>query len=399
MYFINRYLIGICSCICTLVSTQQIKAQGIIVDSQVLLEEQVNPDILIVDRLWADYLNSHPDSLYNNQHWCKRDKEKYKSYDLLKSEGLLEIYDIAKDGYVKNLVLSIIPHDGIYDIRSMFYWMNGSVPYILAITHVYACKEEGSFKLTNCLGYYTGSWKKKTVGRIHYIYNPDYNFNRRKAEEANLFLSEMEDIFNCSIGDITVYISKDGKETNRIKGFDYTIVETTEAEDLVDESATTDIDNSIIYSNATKGELYIHEMMRLILPSYPDCHWLFSQGIAEYFNTESRMLGHSHKELFSKLDDYLNSHTEINLGDLNLYSIGNITHPRYLLGMVMVYLTMKKGGFPLLKDGMRYGSGNEDIYRFFYDRLGIDRESIDKEFRNLIHEFAMRGFPTVSLID
>ena len=66
---------------------------------------------------------SSPDSLYNNPYWNCRDKEKYKSYDLLRSEGYLELYGLAKYGELKNLVLSIKPlNDDYYDIHSMYYW-------------------------------------------------------------------------------------------------------------------------------------------------------------------------------------------------------------------------------------------------------------------------------------
>ncbi|MCI1785690.1 MAG: hypothetical protein LKI59_06090 [Bacteroidales bacterium] len=97
-------------------------AQQIHSDSEVEVENQKNQDIVKINKLWKDYLMSNPDSLYDNPYWNKADKEKYKSYDLLRSEGYLELYGLANYGVLKNLVLSIKPlDDKYYDIHSMYY--------------------------------------------------------------------------------------------------------------------------------------------------------------------------------------------------------------------------------------------------------------------------------------
>lgn len=82
-------------------------AQQISSNSLVQIENQKNPDIVEVNKLWHDYLLSSPDSLYDNPYWNCRDKEKYRSYDLLRSEGTLALYRLANYGELKNLVLSI----------------------------------------------------------------------------------------------------------------------------------------------------------------------------------------------------------------------------------------------------------------------------------------------------
>ncbi len=40
-------------------------------------------------KLWSNYLKSNPDEINNNPNWLNSDKETYRSYDLLKSEGFL----------------------------------------------------------------------------------------------------------------------------------------------------------------------------------------------------------------------------------------------------------------------------------------------------------------------
>lgn len=61
-----------------LVLCVDLHAQQIISNSLVETENQKNPDIVKINQLWADYLMSSPDSLYNNPYWNCRDKRNIK---------------------------------------------------------------------------------------------------------------------------------------------------------------------------------------------------------------------------------------------------------------------------------------------------------------------------------
>lgn len=248
------------------------KTSGIGCYSQVLLENQINPDIPAVAKLWEEYLNSRPDSLYDNPYWNEADKARYTSYDLLRSEGYFHLYQQAATTGLDNLVLSIVPltdNGDCYDIRSMFYWQNEQVPYVVAIAHVLARKDEqGEFKLANWLHWYSREWRVKQVGHITYHYYPGYKFDESKAEKANQFLAMLRDKFELPEEEVTVYISPGWKETELLKGYDYTVAATV-VSDNSNLGGTTDIDNRIIYSNAVKGEFYEHELMRLVRNHFP----------------------------------------------------------------------------------------------------------------------------------
>ena len=70
-------------------------------------------------KLWSNYLKSNPDEINNNPNWCENDKIKYKSYDLLKSEGFLSpsLYFFQ----LNNKILSISKKENDYIIKSAFY--------------------------------------------------------------------------------------------------------------------------------------------------------------------------------------------------------------------------------------------------------------------------------------
>jgi hypothetical protein len=100
---------------------------------------------------------------------------KFSSYDLLRSEGGLVLYSLAKDfSAVKNLVLSAKPiDDRHYDIHSMYYWMNpNDCSYLLCTTHVLAFRDKsGKFVLGNWLPYYSRNWKTVNEGVITFHYH------------------------------------------------------------------------------------------------------------------------------------------------------------------------------------------------------------------------------------
>ena len=93
-----------------LVLCVDLHAQQIISNSLVETENQKNPDVVKINQLWTDYLMSSPDSLYNNPYWNCRDKENYKSYDLLRSRRdyqyatveMLGFYIIIR--YLENII-------------------------------------------------------------------------------------------------------------------------------------------------------------------------------------------------------------------------------------------------------------------------------------------------------
>ena len=384
MYFIERFCIKIlCLCIFVVISPAVMFSQQITVSTQVELTNQLNRDVVTVNQLWTDYLQiGKPDSLYNNPYWNEADKQRYVSYDLLRSEGYYKLYSLAKYGDLRNLILSVTPVADGYDIRSMYYWP-GPTPYILAITHAVAKKDEtGEFRLYNWLHHYSRDWKSKQVGKITYYYYPEYRFNKAKARRAAEFLDFLTDTFEISVDHLDIYISRGWSDTEKLKGYEYTVSSTVVND--YDLGGTTDTDNNIIYSNSTKGEFYEHEMMRLINQFYPNAHRLFLNGLSEYYTEDKMMRGVSIKEHFRRFDEYLDAHPEIDLKELDTFNAGNLAEVNYLLGLVIVDMTIDKGGYDLLKEAMKTVNTDDQMRDFIEKELGIAVEDINSTFRSII---------------
>ena len=383
-YITRSFLIKII-CLCTfgLINPVVVSSQQITVSTQVDLINQRNRDVVAVNQLWTDYLQiGNPDSLYNNPYWNDADKDRYVSYDLLRSEGYYHLYSLAEYGDLRNLILSVTPIEDGYDIRSMYYWPV-STPFILAITHCIAKRDDaGEFKLYNWLHYYSRDWKSKQVGKITYYYNPEYHFNKTKARRAEEFLDFLTDTFEIRVDHLDIYISKGWSDTEKLKGYEYTVSSTIVND--YDLGGTVDTDNNIIYSNSTKGEFYEHEMVRLINPFYPNAHRLFLNGLSEYYTEDRMMRGVSLKEHFRRFDEYLDAHPEIDLKNLDTFDAGNLAEVNYLLGLVIVNLTLEKGGYDFLKEAMRTVNTDDQMRDFITDKLGINEDDINLTFRSII---------------
>jgi hypothetical protein len=119
-----------------------VNAQGVTVNAGL---DTTNIDRKEIIKLWKDYLNSQPSEINNNPNWSEDDKNKYKSYDLLKSEGFLNpsIYAFQ----LNNKILSITKYENDYIIKSAFIYKENLDIY--AIVNVVAKKVNGKYFLTN----------------------------------------------------------------------------------------------------------------------------------------------------------------------------------------------------------------------------------------------------------
>ncbi len=356
----------------------------------------VDANIKAVYKCWENYLKSEPDSIYNNPYWNDRDKKKYLSYDLLKSEGFLSPGLYGFD--INNQVISITDIGNKYVIRSIFYWPPSERRnlYVLAIANVLAEKDDnGDFKLSNWIHHYTKSWYTKKIGIITYHYYPSYPFNIFEAEKANKLISFFKEKFDTKVDQVEYYIAENCDDIMRLKGFDYIVGMGNNYTNLC---GFCDMYNNIIYSNAKKGEYYEHELTRLINRTFPNAHGMFLNGLSDYFIEDNNKMGLPIKEHFKRMDDYLSEHPEIDMYDIeSFYLMDNVTTPSYFLALIITQATLEKGGLELLKKGLNNGYNDDDLYEFLDKELGIKRKNLNKYLRSKIHKYAYEDIKKVAL--
>jgi hypothetical protein len=136
--------------ICKLTNSQTSKI-NIIIHSRV---DTSKKEVREIVDLWTNYLNSQPDSIYDNPYWNEEEKKKYKNFDF----SIKYMYQFPSQqllNYFKPTILSIEKEGDNYNIRTLFEaeglkgYYQKSNPW--CITKLYAIKEKNQWKLKNAL--------------------------------------------------------------------------------------------------------------------------------------------------------------------------------------------------------------------------------------------------------
>lgn len=337
-----------------------------------------NEDINTVFNLWKNYLSSNPDSIYDNPNWNDFEKMKYKSYDLLKSEGFLSpsLYALQP----LNTVLYINEYGNDYLIHSMYYWINEDNTFNpLAITNVVAKKENGIFKLYNYLPFYTNGWKSKQVGMINYYYHNDYIFDIDKAQKADKFLNKLNNLFDLDLKkSLTYYIARDCDEIHKMKGYEY-IVSMGKTPSIC---GFYDIHNSILYSNSKVGEYYTHELIHVINAKYVKANYLLLSGLSVYTNDTNAHLGKPFLHYIDRIQNYINANPKIDLANFEELPQIEKIDTYYFVGALIVDSILEKGGIELLKEALNSGVEDNDLLLFLENKVGINKQKLDSFLKN-----------------
>ena len=355
--------------------------------TEVNIESNADQNKVVIYNLWKSFVEAHNDSTSNFPQWNNADKLRWKQPDLISSEGYINA-DIYR--YL-NKVLEITPQSDAYVIRSMFYtpYTDYSDVFVLALVNHIAKKDEsGEFKLYNWQDYYSRDWQRKSVGSIDYCYYPGYSFNEDKAQEANALIDLFRTKLKAEIPQhITYFIARNLDDEYRLKGYDYVVGM---GDQMGNTGGSIDRRNKIIYGDAAHGEIYHHELARLLRLSYPDMHFLLNQGLAEYVNSTQMQFGLPVRQHFARMKDWLDANPQEDISNLDspFYSMDNQTAPAYQVGMVVCNELYKNGGYEALVRAMKAGEDDAVFYAFLKKEIGIGQQDFNKWMRSKIAKYS-----------
>ncbi|HRF99484.1 MAG: hypothetical protein U0W65_05040 [Bacteroidia bacterium] len=339
------------------------------IHSRVDTTKQETKEIVAV---WTNYLFSNPDSICDNPCWSEEDKKKYSDFDFTRKF----IYQLPSKqllNYYKPTILSVDKEGDNYAIRTLFNAeglegdYNKSNPW--CITKLYAIKENNKWKLKNPLSILTQTWKRKTVGKINFIYPPDHQFNEILGYKANDFCDSIALKFQLpDWKPFDFYVTKSGDELGKLLGFDFFYTGYTTGMVMNEER--------ILFSGFD-SEWYPHEFVHLVV-EIKKRHEMIDEGFAT-------LLGGAGEKTFYESAKYfaqqLAKNETVKFDDILNKKWGWQFSAYYTTGAIVCKLIYDKNGITSVKKLLDTPPDNDVIKQTICKLLKIKTKDLDKYFR------------------
>ncbi len=335
-------------------------------------------EIKEVAMLWINYLNSKPDSVYDNPYWNNAEKNKFKKFDL----SVTYLYQLPSQellNYYKPTILSIVKEGEYYGIRTIFMadGLQGEYrqynPW--SITKLYAVKENGNWKLKNALPVITEKWNKTAVGKITFIYPPHHKFNSELAAKASDFCNEITKEFKFpDWKPFDFYITESGDELGKLLNFDF-----------YSAGYTTGIgmnDKHILFSGIGL-EYYPHEFIHLIVPEQ-DIHWIIREGFATWKGGQDGKTFEESAKLFA---NELYKNDTVTFSDVLNKKWGWQYAAFYTTGAVLCKAAFEKGGIDFVKTLLDTPPDDERLIATICKLFEIKKEDLDIFWRKEVLKY------------
>ncbi|HEY4650165.1 MAG TPA: hypothetical protein VIG72_02075 [Pontibacter sp.] len=249
------------------------------------------PEIKPIITLYKNYLESHPDSLYDNPYWNEAEKQKYRDFDFTRNS-------IFQEGgwSAKSLYNSFTPHllkvekrDSVYLIQAMLYSAKADVAWQkfnpILIHRYYAVKEGEDWKLANAITYDTEDWKTISTKYIDFHFSRSKYYSDTLAALSNSFCDTIIKRFNFTppTQKVAYYVADGVHEVGRLLGYDHYIYGFAYGKT---------IENIIISGNGTV--YYPHELVHQFSNNHPERGGIIEEGFATWLGGS---MGKSYDEL------------------------------------------------------------------------------------------------------
>ena len=319
-------------------------------------------------RAWSEYLLNQPGSLSPNPRWSAQEQRRWPGYDLtsfIAYNGAATVVDIRPvgeevlDEFVAKTLFSRVQGEN-HDVRPV------------ALTRVYAFRENGEWVFGNALTRLTSDWERVQVGPIEYVVEPGRELDRTRAERAVAFADSLALTFDVPrLQGLTYYVAGSPERLHRIMGVDWTFGGlgygyANRANDL------------ILSGDPTFGEENRHELTHVLLgPLMAEglTHSLMSEGIATWLGGS---LGRTFPALLAEYADYLAAYPEITVDSVLAANSDEGLRPT---GAVLLELVHDHGGMSAVQELMRTGRSDAELRLALARLLGVPWEEVVIQWR------------------
>lgn len=310
--------------------------------------DTLNNESKKVYTLFSEYLNSRPDSLYNNKFWNTEEIEFYTKSNMphfdkaawfmyrginaekflnYYSPKILQIDKIETDRYMIKTIYHADCSDKEYERFTPNY-----------ITKHYAVKNRhGKYKLENSYLYDTRNWKTYHYKFVKYIVHPDSDFSKKNAKKAIKFCKKIIKQFKLDkVKPITYYITNNSDQLGKLYNFEYWLYYSTAFTHLPIRQITTSFSN----------EHYPHEFIHLLFPkadSMKGRPMIITEGLATWLGGPS--YDETYEEALTTFSKQIkNKSVSIESITNNEYRNDFDNNPLYLTGAVICEKVYQKHG-------------------------------------------------------
>ncbi|MBW4362715.1 hypothetical protein [Flavobacterium taihuense] len=334
-----------------------------------------------VYNLYKNYLNSRPDSIYQNPNWNEQEAKKYlKGKDLRidRSANKMFYYSNAKK-YFNSYKPKILQIDSIatnrYQIKTIFTKEcpdaedKGFNPDY--ITKLYAVRDkEGMFKLENVISYDTQNWKTYKFKFITYIVHPNCTLNMKDAQKAVAFCEKISKQFNIQTQPFTYYLLPNSDEMGKLYNFEYwTSYLGGQTIKSLKQIFTT-------YGNANFPHEFVHLLFPLPKDNVSYCPMIFNEGLATWLAGPG--MNETFEQALRKTSKTLGKKDKISLEDIMTFKIRNEFDNSilYVTGGVICKLVYEKHGEKGIWE--LYNSTDANFKSVLEKLFGMSYEKFDK---------------------
>lgn len=320
-----------------------------------------------VYRAWRDYLLSDPHLQQPTPFWSAREQADWPAYDLTAG--------IAYKGFAAT-VLDISPaRPGVTDelvVRTLFASVSGVDRDVrpVALTRVYAVREERNWVFANALPRVTRDWERITIGPITYVLEPGLELDRARAEGAAAFVDSLANAFGVPrLTGVTHYSARTPEALHRMMGIDWTV-------GGLGHGYSVPWNGLILSGDAAFADGNRHELAHYVLAPILEerrTHGIINEGIATWLGGS---VGRSFDEITREYAAYLRANPDITL-DLILEGDGP-DRGWAPAGAVLVAWTHERGGTAAVRDLLTSGRTNEELRAALVRLLGVPWPEIQR---------------------
>lgn len=338
-------------------------------------------EVKAIANLWIDYLNSSPDSLYDNPYWNIEEKEKFKHCDYF-DFSIPHLYQFSSSqllNYFKPTILTIEKEGEVYGIRTIFFadGLEGkykkSNPW--SMVKLYAIQEKGKWKLKNALPIITKNWNVTTLGKITFKYPPSHKFSKKLAKKAIEFCDNITKEFQLpNWKPFDYYITSSGDELGKLLNFDFAFGGYTTGIGLKSFG---------MLLSGFGSEYYPHEFIHLLLPDFKR-HAMIEEGFATWKGGQG---GKSFQESAKILAQEVYKNDTVSFENVLKKEWGWQYAAFYTTGAIFCQKVYDKGGVAAIKKLLETPNTNDKLIESICIILEIEENELNDFWRTEVLKF------------